>query len=161
MAATFKKFYTPAEALGKLRKFCAYQERSHQQVRSKLLDLGIHGNDLENLMVKLIEEGFLNEERFAIAFAGGKFRIKNWGRKKIEQQLKAKGVSAYCIGKAIKEIDEGDYKKSLRKLLQKKAASLKGKNVFENKQKLSNFLIGKGYEPEMVWEGVKNYFEEE
>jgi regulatory protein len=160
MALAFKKFSTPSEALAKLKKYCAYQERSHQQVRSKLLDLGLRGNDLENVMVKLIEEGFLNEERFAVAFAGGKFRIKHWGRKKIEQQLKAKGVSAYCIHLAMKEIDDHDYRKSLTQLLKKKALMLKEQNVFAKRQKLSGFLIGKGYEPEMVWEEVKNYFEE-
>jgi regulatory protein len=155
-----KKIYTPAEALGRMRKYCAYQERSHQEVRTKLLTHGLRGNDLENVMVRLIEEGFLNEERFALAFAGGKFRMKNWGRKKIEMQLKFKGISDYCINKAMKEIDERDYRKSLGQLLNKKAASLKDKNIFTRKQKLSNFLIGKGYEQELVWEEVKKYFEE-
>jgi regulatory protein len=155
-----KKISTPAEALERMKKYCAYQERSHSEVRTKLLELGVRGNDLENVMVKLIEEGFLNEERFAIAYGGGKFRMKNWGKKKIEQQLKAKGVSDYSIKQAVKGIDEGDYKKSLQQLLQKKAATVKDKNIFTRKQKLSNFLIGKGYEREMVWAEVKKYFEE-
>ena len=155
-----KKYYSSTEALQLLRKYCAYQERNHQEVRNKLLSLGIRGNDLENLIVKLIEDGFLNEERYALAFAGGKFRMKNWGRNKIEQQLKAKGISDYLINKAIKEIGEGDYKKSLQQLLGKKAGSIKDSNVFSKKQKLSNFLIRKGYEQEFVWEEVKKYFDE-
>ena len=158
--SSLKKIYTPAEALGRMRKYCAYQERSHQEVRTKLLQLGLRGNDLENVKVRLIDEGFLNEERFAVAFAGGKFRMKNWGRKKIGQQLKAKGISDYCINKAMKEIDDGAYRKSLKQLLDKKTASLKDKNIFTRKQKLSNFLIGKGYEQELVWEEVKKYFED-
>ena len=155
-----KKISTPAQALGRMRRYCAYQERSHNEVRTKLLALGMRGNDLENVIVKLIEEGFLNEERYAIAFAGGKFRIKNWGRNKIEQQLKVKGVSDYVINRAMKEIDEKDYKKSLQMLLKKKVGSIKDSNFFGRKQKLSNFLIRKGYEPELVWEEVKKYFEE-
>ena len=79
--STSKKISSPAEALGRMRKYCAYQERSHTEVRMKLLELGMRGIDLENVMVKLIEEGFLNEERFAVAFGGGKFRMKNWGKK--------------------------------------------------------------------------------
>jgi regulatory protein len=155
-----KKISSPAVALGRMRRYCAYQERSHTDVRTRLLELGMRGNDLENVIVKLIEEGFLNEERYAIAFAGGKFRMKNWGRNKIEQQLRAKGISDYLINKAMKEIGEDDYKKSLQKLLKKKAVSIKDSNVFSRKQKLSNFLIRKGYEPELVWEEVKKYFEE-
>ena len=154
-----KKISSPAEALGRMRRYCAYQERSHNEVRTKLLALGMRGIDLENVMAKLIEEGFLNEERYALAFAGGKFRIKNWGRTKIEQHLKAKGISDYLINKAMKEIGEGDYRKSLQQLLKKKAGSIKDPNVFSRKQKLSNFLIRKGYEPELVWEEVKRYFE--
>jgi regulatory protein len=155
-----KKVYTPSEALGRMRKYCSYQERSHSEVRSKLLELGVRGNDLENVIVKLIEEGFLNEQRFAIAYGGGKFRMKNWGKKKIEQQLKAKGVSDYSIRQAVKEIDDGDYRKSLQQLLQKKATTLKDKNIFTLKQKLSNFLIGKGYERNLVWEEVNKYFKD-
>jgi len=155
-----KKISSPAEALGRMRKYCAYQERSHHETRTRLLELGMRGNDLENVIVKLIEEGFLNEERYALAFAGGKFRMKNWGRTKIEQQLRAKGISDYLINKAMKEIGEVDYKKSLQQLLKKKAGSIKDSNIFSRKQKLSNFLIRKGYEPELVYEEVKKYFEE-
>jgi len=152
-----KKYYTPAEALGRTKKYCAFQERSHSEVRSKLLTLGIRGNDLENVMVKLIEGGFLNEERFAKAYAGGKFRIKHWGRKRIENQLAAEGVSTYCINKALQEIDDRDYRQSLFKLLKTKEALLKEKNIFRKKQKLSEFLIRKGYEAELVWQEVNNY----
>ena len=153
------KFLTPTQALQRVKKYCAYQERSHQEVRYKLIELGLRGNYLENLMTRLIEEGFLNEERFAIAFAGGKFRMKNWGRNKIELELKRRGISDYCIGKAMKEIDESLYRKTLRSILKKKARSLK-ENGLTAKYKLAQFLIGKGFEPELVWEEVKGYYEE-
>jgi len=158
---SFKKTYTPNEAFERAKKYCVFQERSHSEVRYKLVDLGLRGNDLEQVMAKLIEEGFLNEERFASAFAGGKFRMKHWGKKKIEQELKRKGVSSYLINKAMKEIKHDDYKKSLRQLLEKKAASLKEKNIFSKKQKLSNFLIGKGYESQEVFKSVTDYFQEQ
>lgn len=156
-----KKYYSTADALALLKKYCAYQERSHQEVRTRLLRCGLRGNDLENLITKLIDENFLNEERFAIAFAGGKFRLKNWGRKKIEQQLKAKGISTYCIAKAMKEIDTPNYKKTMLILLEKKAAALKDKNIFTRMQKLSNYLIRKGYETELVFQHVNDYYDHE
>lgn len=153
-----KKVLTPAQAFGRLKKYCAYQERSHNETRSKLLQLGVYGNDLENVMVRLIEEGYLNEERFAMAFAGGKFRMKHWGKNKIEQELKRKGISAYNIRKAMKELPGEDYRKSLLSLMKRKAASLKDKNIFTRKQKLSNFLIRKGYEPELVFSEVSKFY---
>src|SRR6187549_2075381 len=99
-----RRFLTPAQSLQVMRKYCAYQERCHQEVRTRLLEYGVRGNDLENVMIKLIEEDFLNEERFAIAFARGKFRMNDWGMKKIEMELKMRGVSAYCIRKALDQI---------------------------------------------------------
>jgi regulatory protein len=153
-----KKKRTPQEALERSKKFCAFQERSHLEVRYKLLEYGLRGNDLEEVMAKLIEGNFLNEERFAIAFARGKFRLKNWGRKKIEQELKRKGVSGYLTGKALKELPEPDYRQTLNELLRKKAISLKDPNPFTRKQKLSSFLIRKGYEPQQVFEAVKEYY---
>ena len=153
-----KKNLTPNQAFERIKKYCAFQERSHTEVRYKLVELGLRGNDLEQVMAKLIEEGFLNEERFASAFAGGKFRMKHWGKKKIEQELKRKGVSSYLITKAVSELKDDDYKNSLNQLLEKKAATLHDKNMFTRKQKLSNFLIGKGYEPKEVYAAVDAHF---
>jgi len=150
-------FLTPTQALERMKRYCTYQERSHQEVRHKLIGLGQRGNDLENLMTRLIEEGFLNEERFAIAFAGGKFRMMEWGRKKIAYELKGMGVSEYCIGKALKEIDEADYRQSLKNVLRKKAASIKNEDSFTRTRKLAQYVIGKGYEPELVWQELKDH----
>ncbi len=154
-----KKFLTPLQAFERMKKYCAYQERSHSEVRTQLLEHGLRGNDLENILVKLIEENFLNEERFSNAFAGGKFRMKSWGKKKIEQHLKAKGVSSYNIKQSIKDIDENAYKIAMMKLLEKKAATLKDTNLFTRKQKLSSYLISKGYESAIVYAAVKKFFE--
>lgn len=119
----------------------------------KLYDLGLFKNEAELMVAQLIEEGYLNEERFAIQFAGGRFRIKQWGKKKIEQALKEKQVSSYCIKKALAQIDEEHYRQTLQKLSAAKWKQLKGeKNIFIKKRKLQDYLLQKGYEYELVKE---------
>ncbi len=102
----YKKSLTKEQALQKLKHYCAYQERAHSEVKEKLYDLGVWKKDHDEIISTLIEENYLNEERFAIAFAGGKWRVKHWGRVKIKYELKQKQVSEYCIKKAMKQIDE-------------------------------------------------------
>ena len=138
--------------LNKARKYCAYQERSQQELRDKLYSLGLHKREVEQAIAQLVEEGFMNEERFAIAFAGGKFRIKNWGRIKIKLALKRKKVSDYCIRKALSEIDESDYRKTLEKIISSYAKKVAEKNPLKKNYKIAQHAIGKGYEPEMVWD---------
>ena len=145
-------------ALRKLQKYCAYQDRCHQEVRSKLLDLKIYGDDLEDIIVQLIEENFLNEERFARSYARGKFRIKKWGRTRIRQELKRRKISAYCIKKGMEEIDEEDYVKTLRGLIDKKRNLLKEKKPFLLKNKLAKYVMGKGYESQLVWLELNKIF---
>ncbi len=145
-------------ALRKLQKYCAYQDRCHQEVRSKLLDLKIYGEDLENIIVQLIEENFLNEERFARSYARGKFRIKKWGRIRIQQELKKRRISAYCLKKAMEEIDEEDYLKTLRGLIEKKRNLIKEKKPYLLKNKLAKYLQGKGYESNLVWLELNKLF---
>jgi len=107
-------------------------------------------------MVRLITEGFLNEERFAKAFAGGKFRMKSWGKMKIVKGLEAHGVSSRCIQRGLAEIEQDDYKKTLRLLLNKKLKEIDSTNSFAAKHELSKYLIRKGYEPELVWSEIKS-----
>ena len=121
MARQQKKYHSKEEALDKLQRYCAYQDRCHQEVRSKLLDLGIYGEDLEEIIVQLISDNFLNEERFARSYARGKFRIKRWGRNRIWQELQKRQISDYCLRKAMEEIDEAEYQKTLWELLEKKS----------------------------------------
>ncbi|RMG87637.1 MAG: RecX family transcriptional regulator [Bacteroidetes bacterium] len=142
-------------ALRRLQKYCAYQDRCHREVRSKLLELGIYGDDLEDIIVELIREDFLNEERFARSFARGKFRFKKWGRIRIVRELKLRDISAYCLKKALDEIDEAEYRRELTKLIDKKAGYVRVKDVFKKRKKLADFAIGKGFEPALVWEAVK------
>jgi regulatory protein len=149
-----RKFLTKEQALQKLRQYCAYQERSHNEVRQKLYELGIHKPHHDEIISTLIEEDYLNEERFAKAFAGGKFRMKDWGRKKIYYALKEKKVSEYSIKLAMKEIDEEAYLKNIRELVEEKYESLKDDQYLTRKKKTIDYMIQKGYEFDLVTKAV-------
>ncbi|HTB52763.1 MAG TPA: regulatory protein RecX [Ferruginibacter sp.] len=153
----YKQQLTKVQALPKARQYCAYQERCHSEVKEKLYGFGLHKKDVEELIADLIEENYLNEERFAMVFAGGRFRIKNWGRVKIKYELKQKQVSDYCIKKALQEIGTADYLKTLYKLADKKLKLLKGeKNIFTKKKKLQDYLLQKGFEPQLIQTVIKD-----
>ena len=145
------EYNTKEEALQKAKQYCAYQERCHSEVKEKLYSLGMNKNEVDELQSELISDNYLNEERFAIQFAGGKFRIKQWGRIKIKYALKQKQVSEYCIKKALAAIDERDYNKTLEKLFEQKLKTLKTeKNIFIKKRKLQDHLIQKGFETGVI-----------
>jgi regulatory protein len=152
-----KKHLTKEQALQKLRQYCAYQERSHSEVLQKLWDLGVWRSEYDEIITSLIEDDYLNEERFAKAFVGGKFRMKDWGRKKIYYGLKEKGISDYLIKRAMKEIDEEAYRKTLQDLAEKKYESLKGEQYLVRKKKTMDYLLQKGFEPELVTSVVNSF----
>lgn len=154
-----KKFLTKEQALQKLRQYCAYQERSHYEVQQKLYDLGIRKQEHDEILATLIEENYLNEERFARAFAGGKFRMKNWGRKKIYYALKEKKVGEYNIKQAMKEIDDEDYKKHLKELVCEKYELLKGEQYLVRKRKTIDYMLQKGYELDLVTKAINELSE--
>ncbi|MCW3121240.1 MAG: regulatory protein RecX [Flavipsychrobacter sp.] len=136
--------------------YCKYQERCHSEVRNKLYELGCTTPDVEQHLTELIEINALNEERFAKAYAGGKFRMKQWGKEKIKQQLKLKKISDYCIKKALNEIDGKDYENTLKKLATKKAQEIKGdRSILSRKSKLYRYLVQKGYERDLAMDQVK------
>lgn len=161
MALTFERNarkterFSPDEAFLKIRHYCAYQERAHKEVRQKLFEYGLHTNEVDEILSRLITDGFLNEERFARAFAGGKFRIKKWGRMKILNELQGLGLTEKCIRSGLREIDEKDYRKTLMQLIQKKMPSLKEGNLYKKRDKVARYAIAKGFEPDMVWEMLK------
>ena len=144
------KNLTPAQALQKLKHYCAYQERCHSEVHEKLYSLGVRKAEHDAIIATLIEENYLNEERFACAFAGGRFRMKYWGRQRIAYELQQKKVSAYCIKKALKEIDEEEYAQKLEKLACEKYAALKSEQYLVRKKKTQDYLIQKGYEIDRI-----------
>jgi len=155
----FKKKYTPEIAFQKIAKWCAYQERSQQEARDKLYDYGLYSKDVELLISRLITDNFLNEERFAIAFAGGKFRQLGWGRIKIKAAMKQKKVSEYCMKKGLCSIAEGDYQKKLLKVIEKRQKEEKEKNKAKRNYKLAQYAMSRGYEPDLVWDCLKAIME--
>jgi regulatory protein len=147
--------FSAAEAWVRILRYCAYQERSHVEVRKKLFGYGLYSDEADAILTRLILEGFLNEERFAKAFAGGKFRMKKWGRNKIVHALKAQGLTGNCIQRGLGEIDEPDYRKALEEVIKKKSTRTTDENPFVKRDKVARFAIAKGYEPDLVWEVVK------
>ena len=149
--------FTPGQAFQKIKQYCAYQERCHSEVRDKLYSFGLYKTEVEEVICSLIIENYLNEERFAIHFAGGKFRMKKWGKNKIKQALKLRRVSDYCIDKALKNIDESEYRKVFQKIAEQKVKTLKSeKNIFIKKRKLQDFLLQRGFENDLIREAVND-----
>ena len=146
---------SPKEALIKIQHYCAYQERSHKEVKNKLFEYGLYPSEVDELISQAISDGFLNEERFAKAFAGGKFRIKKWGKVKIQNELEFMGVSKRNLAIALKEIDRSDYIKTLKNLIKKKAALTTEQNQYKRKNLIARFVISKGYESELVWDTLR------
>ena len=147
----------PQDIISKARKYCAYRERCHEEVRSKLYSWGVNGALVEETIARLITEGFVNEERFAQLYAGGKFRQNKWGRVKILAALKKRNISAYCIKKGLEEIEEEEYLKTLINLIERKSLELKEKRTFVKKEKIAAYCIQKGYETELVWKLCRDY----
>lgn len=151
------KNYMPSEALKKIKHYCAYQERCHLEVKNKLYEFGLKSSEIEEIVSQLIEENYLNEERYATLFAGGKFRIKQWGKNKIKYELKQNQISAANIKKAIQQIDEDDYLKTLLKLYQNHFLKQKGKEL-EKIYKTKKYLIQKGFEIDLINTLVKEIY---
>jgi regulatory protein len=136
--------------------FCVYQERTQDEVRKRLLEWNVYGNENEEIIAELITENFINEERFAKIYAGSKFRVKKWGRNKILQSLKLKKISDYCINKGMAEIDNEEYILVLQALIHKKNHSLMSeKNQFIRHQKVAKYAMQKGYESTQIWDIIK------
>lgn len=145
-----KKRLGKDQAILSIKRFCAYQERAQQEVRDKLYEYGMSKDQVEEILSDLISENFLNEERFAMQFAGGHFRIKGWGKVKINHALKQKRVSAYNIKKALQSIDLDAYEKTLESLATKKWNSLKGERGLSKMAKTQAFLYQRGFEPQLI-----------
>lgn len=143
-------------ALAKAEHYCAYQERSQQEVRDKLYEWGLWSNDVEETIAELIQTNFLNEERFAAAYVSGKFNIKGWGRIKIKQGLKLKKVPDKMIANALKAINYDDYLGVILESAEKKLKTITEKDIYKRKYKLVNYLLTKGFENDLILEVLKN-----
>jgi regulatory protein len=144
-----EKPLTPDEAILKLESFCAYRERCPKEVRARLKELGMRGDDAEQIFEVLQEDGFFNEERFAVAYAGGKFRINHWGRVRIRMELRMRDIAPDVIEQALNAIDEAEYLDLLLLLLEKKRQHYKDDE--HAREKTASALIRAGFEPEHVF----------
>lgn len=155
-----KKITDPQVALSKMEAWCAYQERCQQEVRDKLYSWGLWSDAVENIIAELISRNFLNEERFAIAYAGGKFRIKKWGKQKIRMELKRRKIPDPLIRRALKEIDGEDYGAAIDKVLAAKWKSEKEKHPLKKKLKVMKYLVSRGFEHDLINEHLERYTDE-
>ena len=147
-----QKTYTLTETKKKLERYCAYQERCHQEVRNKLVAMRMIPEAIDHIMVHLIGEGYLNEERFTQNFVLGKFRQKQWGRLRLRQELKRRKIGDKLIGEALQQIEE-EYETVFEALVQKRLAQLKGeKDKYRKRKKLADYLAYRGWEGEMIYE---------
>ena len=149
--------HTLSEATKRLEHYCAYQERCHKEVVSKLWELGMRSHEIDQIIVHLIEENYLNEERFAKTYAHGKFSIKKWGRNRIINELKKRNISKYNISSGLKEIEDEAYFKTFNLLAEKRWAALTEKNLQKKKKKFADYLLYRGWESELVYGKINEF----
>jgi len=153
----YKKRLTKEQVLQKLRFYCRYQQRCQSEVKEKLFELGVNKKDHDELITELVKENCLNDERFAVAFASGRFKLKQWGRKKIQKGLKEKRVSDEIAQKALEQINKKEYRAILNKLAKETYAALKHEQHLVRKKKTMDYLMQKGYELDLVKEAINNF----
>ena len=146
--------FTLEEATRKLESYCAYQDRCHKEVVTKLQGLGMIPLAIDTIVSHLIQENYLNEERFAKSFARGKFNIKKWGKKRIVAELKVRDISKYNIQSDQNEIDKNQYLKTLDSLAKKRLKQIKDTDTQKKKKKLADYLLYRGWESHLVYEKV-------
>ena len=151
------KSHTVEEAQKKLEHYCSYQERCHDEVIQKLKSYNIIPQAIDLIVVHLIDNNFLNEERFACSFARGKFRIKHWGKRRITNELKARNISKYNIDRALKEITPDEYLESFHTIADKQWETVNEGNILKKKKKVMDYLLRKGFESSLVQEKVFSF----
>lgn len=149
------KAYSVTEATKKLEAYCAYQERCHKEVVQKLKDMNMIPEAVDLIINHLIQENYLNEERFAQSFARGKFKIKKWGRNRIVNELKQRQISRFNIKTALQEIDDTVYLETLDALAKKRLQQITETNIQKKRKKLADYLLYRGWEPHLVYEKLK------
>lgn len=151
------KTYTVDEAKSKMQHYCAYQERCHKEVREKLIMMRMIPAAIDLIITDLINENFLNEQRFADTYVRGKFRIKKWGKLRLTQELKRRELSKYTINKALGNISNEEYLETFNSLVEKKLKTLKSASSLSDKRKLADYLLYRGWEPHLVYEKVSDF----
>ena len=150
-----KDFFTLKEATKKLEHYCAYQDRCHEEVIQKLRSMKMDLDEIDQIIVQLIADNFLNEERFACSFARGKHRIKHWGKIRIVNELKFRKISATLIKIALKEIDDSDYFGMFETLAEKHWETISERNTMKKRKKFCDYFLRRGWETELIYQKVK------
>ena len=151
-----KKSFTVDEFQKKLEHYCVYQDRCHQEVERKMGEYQLIPEAQEKILLHLMQHNFLNEERFSKSFARGKFRIKNWGKQRIVRELNFRNISSYNIKTALKEINKEDYLQTIYRITENKNNNISEKNIHKRKKKLTDFLLRKGFEYDLIFKTVKD-----
>jgi regulatory protein len=151
-----KKYFSIEEIKRKLERYCVYQDRCHKEIEAKLEEFTLIEEAKNQIILHLLEHDFLNEERFSKSFARGKFTIKKWGRQRIVRELKLREISAYNIKSALKEIDEEDYLQTIQTIAEKRNQIIKEVDYYKRKKKLTDFLIRKGYEYDLIYKTINS-----
>lgn len=149
-----KKIFTVDEIKRKIEQYCVYQDRCHKEVEQKMREYSLIPEAREMILISLMQDNFLNEERFAKSFARGKFRIKSWGKQRIIRELKFRDISAYNIKTALKEINQEEYLQTIYRITENRNAVISEPNIYKRKQKLIGFLMRKGFENELIYKTV-------
>ncbi len=149
-----KNSFSLDEATKKLEAYCAYQDRCHKEVVDKLREMRMIPQAIDQILGHLIQENYLNEERFARSFARGKFNIKKWGKKRIVKELKHRDISKYNVQLALQEINQQEYLNVFEELAKKRLAEIKDKELQKRRKKLADYLLYRGWESELVYEKV-------
>jgi regulatory protein len=151
-----KKSFTVDEFQKKMEHYCVYQDRCHQEVERKMGEYQLIPEAQEKILLHLMQHNFLNEERFSKSFARGKFRIKNWGKQRIVRELNFRNISSYNIKTALKEINKEDYLQTIYRITENKNNNIFEKNIHKRKKKLTDFLLRKGFEYDLIFKTVKD-----
>lgn len=152
---TEKKSYTFEEIKQKMMNYCVYQDRCHAEVEQKMRDFLLIPEAKDEIVLYLLKENYLNEERFTRSYIRGKFYMKGWGRNKIRQNLKFKGISEKLILKCFSEIDNIDYEKTLKNTYQKYYSEQKNLKPYQKKIKTVRYLMSKGFEYEEIIKNIE------
>jgi regulatory protein len=149
-----KNSYTVEQIKHKIENYCVYQDRCHKEVERKMAEYNLIPEAKELILLSLMKDNFLNEERFSKSFARGKFRMKSWGKQRIIRELKLRDISAYNIKTALKEIEEEEYIKTIYRITENRNNVTSETNTYKRKKKLVDFLMRKGFENELIFKTV-------
>jgi regulatory protein len=150
-----EKYFSIEQIKRKLERYCVYQDRCHKEIETKLREFVLIDEARNQIILHLMEHNFVNEERFSKSFARGKFNIKKWGKQRIIRELKQRAISEYNIKTALKEIDEEKYIATIYEITERRNAVIAEENIYKRKKKLSDFLMRKGYEYDLIYATLK------